>query len=123
MAKDIVKGAKRLLSDQTQKDVKTKGKAQPATGGLVFSLEGFLEDLDVAIDAKQRDVVTEGPASLAENHYRLGILTSAAQLIRRAHALLEDYDAPLAVKDKSIIEAAFARLGHLTSKAKPRPKK
>jgi hypothetical protein len=102
LAKEIVSEAKPKLATA----LATRRSAR-AAGGLVADLETILDALDDAIDAKQRDAATEGISKLAENHYRLGILCSAGQLIRRARALLEDYEAPIQVKDKTILEAAF----------------
>lgn len=58
---------------------------------VLDNLKTALDDLDSAIDQKHRDFSAE-PRAEAENHYKLGILTASENLIRRAHAMLEDYE-------------------------------
>jgi len=97
-AKEIVSGAG---AEHSRRQNKAAGDLNR---GLLGHLEAVLDDLDRAIEAKQQDVALEGMAKLAENHYKLGLLMASAHLIRRAYALMEDYGAPLEVKEKRFIE-------------------
>lgn len=68
------------------------GKAKAIIMDTVLdNLKTALDDLDSAINQKQRDF-SEEPKAEAENHYKLGILSAAEILVRRAHATLEDYE-------------------------------
>lgn len=65
---------------------------QPAHGGVIRQLTHITDDLDLAISTKEHDLQHEGNSLAAENHYKLGILRGATALIRRAKAILEDYN-------------------------------
>jgi hypothetical protein len=59
--------------------------------GLVGRVTGMIDDLDRAIEVKQRDLDAEGRSALPENHTKLGLLMASMALLRRTRAMLEDY--------------------------------
>ena len=63
--------------------------------GLVGRVTSMIDDLDRAIEVKQKDLDAEGFNSLPENHTKLGLLMASMALLRRTRAMLEDYGSDL----------------------------
>lgn len=74
-ARDLVRGS--------------RGAADPDS--IIGKLEEVLDDIDSALQIKEQDLFGE-PGAEPQNHYKLGLLKGADSLIRRAQAMLEDYD-------------------------------
>lgn len=106
-----IKEPKSLLESMR---IKIEGLASDITGikalyreqgkSILSRLEGILSDLDKTIQIKEKDLFTEGRSKTTENHYKLGILKGTESLIRRAHALLEEYDKKEEDEEKDIVD-------------------
>ena len=67
---------------------------QKGSGSILARMTGMLDDLDKAIQVKEKDLNQE-KSQEAENSLKLGKLKAAEALIRQARALLEDYGTTL----------------------------
>ena len=74
---------------------KTKAQDVIAKASVIEHLTEVIDDLDRAIQVKQKDLTSEGHGMVPENHYKLGILKVADSHIRRARAALQDYGVDL----------------------------
>lgn len=67
---------------------------QKGSGSILSRLTGILDDLDKAIQVKDKDLNQE-KGKEAENAVKLGKLKAAEAMVRQARALLEDYGVAL----------------------------
>lgn len=96
-AKEIVGAPARKSkhSSQSDGDLGFSSDDCLSHSAVIPKLESVIDNLDKAISIKQEDLLGEGDALKAENHYKLGILKAADSLIRRAKELLCAYGADL----------------------------